>query len=108
METAEQRKQRLKAMRQAAQETEGADAPATTAGEDAPADHNGEGAAPVLKFRNYALRDEKIEHEKARSGPSACDHNTHTQLQVTPARAPDFQEPEKPPEETVDEVGDRC
>lgn len=61
METAEQRKERLKAMRQAAQETEGTDA--TTAGGDA--DHNGEDAAPVLKFRNYALRDEKIDHEKA-------------------------------------------
>lgn len=68
METAEQRKQRLKAMRQAAQETEGTDAPGTTTGDDTTAaDENGNGAAPVLKFRNYALRDEKIEHEKVRS-----------------------------------------
>lgn len=78
METAEQRKQRLKAMRQAAQEAEGTDAPGTTAGDDATAvaDHNG--AAPVLKFRNYALRDDKIEHEKARGNVRTMVYATRT------------------------------
>ncbi len=60
METAEQRKQRLKAMREAAEVAEGGDAPATM--DHQPTTENS--APPTLKFRNYALRDEKIEHEK--------------------------------------------
>lgn len=70
MESAEQRKQRLKAMRQAAEAVEGDDAPTAMDHQptDAPADAENGGAPPTLKFRNYALRDEKIDHEKVHAG----------------------------------------
>ncbi len=56
MEDAEARKERLKALRQAAEisREDGEDAAAA-----APAVEE-----PVLKFRNYSVRDEKIAHEK--------------------------------------------
>jgi len=64
MESAAERKARLKALRQeAASAEEGTEAarPATAAA--APA-ASAAPEPPTLKFRNYAPRDEKIEHEK--------------------------------------------
>ena len=51
MEDATQRKARLKRMREEADATQSTEAPAVD--------------EPVLKFRNYAPRDEKLEHEIA-------------------------------------------
>ena len=59
MEDAAARKERLRALKAAAAAATGQDdeAPTTT--------HQKEADAPVLKFRNYAVRDEKhIQHEK--------------------------------------------
>ena len=59
MESAAERKARLKALRQeaaAAEDTEAA-RPVAPAANAAP-------EPPTLKFRNYAPRDEKIEHQK--------------------------------------------
>lgn len=64
MEDAATRRARLKAIREAAEALEGAELhPAETEApvpEDKAVDEE-----PVLKFRNYAPRDEKIAHEKA-------------------------------------------
>lgn len=63
MDEAATRRARLKALREAAeavddqQRTQGAAAPTQDAVEPP--------KEPVLKFRNYAVRDEKIAHEKA-------------------------------------------
>lgn len=64
MEDAAARKARLKALREAA----GADGDAAPQSTEtaAPAAEDAEPSEPVLKFRNYAVRDEKIEHAKVR------------------------------------------
>lgn len=63
MEDAAARKARLKAMRQeAAAAAEGGGDQAAAPPAEPPAEVPAE--EPVLKFRNYAVRDEKIEHKK--------------------------------------------
>jgi hypothetical protein len=60
-EDSKSRKERLKALRQAAQDAQTAgQSDETTAKGDAPESSE----APVLKFRNYALKDANIEHAK--------------------------------------------
>lgn len=53
------RKARLKALREAAAAEGAVEEPTTTSVEP-----TNEPAEPVLKFRNYNVKDEKIEHEK--------------------------------------------
>ena len=68
MEDAVARRERLKALKQAAQlVVDGAGA----AAEEAPQPEK-----PVLKFRNYVVRDEKIEHEKVRSRRAQQQHGS--------------------------------
>eukprot|EP00798_Chlamydomonas_sp_ICE-L_P023793 gene23793-9355_t len=55
MEDAKARKERLKALKQAAATAE--------ANEPSTRDPEPEPEAPVLKFRNYIVKDDKIEHE---------------------------------------------
>jgi cwf18 pre-mRNA splicing factor len=76
METAEQRRERLRALREQA----------ALADRDAsePAQPKSESDQPVLKFRNYAVKDKKIEHTV-----------------IEPAHAPEFEEPTAEPPETV-------
>ena len=60
-EDSKSRKERLKALRQAAQVAQAAEQPEETPAKgDAPEASE----APVLKFRNYALKDANIEHTK--------------------------------------------
>ncbi len=79
MESAAERKARLKALRQeAATAEEGTEAARPAAAAAPPASAAPE--PPMLKFRNYAPRDEKIEHEKVLlwsvpAGRSCC--STH-------------------------------
>lgn len=63
MEDAVARRERLKALKQAAQLVETVDAPAAAEAAQQP-------EKPVLKFRNYAVKDEKIQHEKVRAHDS--------------------------------------
>lgn len=81
MEDAAARKERLKALRAAAQLAgggpgEGAAAAADEAPRDEAAAQQAEPEKPVLKFRNYSVKDEKnIQHEKVCSShgsPPAC------------------------------------
>jgi coiled-coil domain-containing protein 12 len=60
MEDAAARRERLKALKQAQQLIEANDADAAAAQEGQQAEK------PVLKFRNYVPKDEKIDHEKVR------------------------------------------
>jgi hypothetical protein len=71
MEDAASRRERLKALKQAAQlvESGGGDAEAVAAAPSAAQEAAAEQPAekPVLKFRNYVVKDEKnIQHEKVR------------------------------------------
>ncbi|KAL6751021.1 mRNA splicing factor [Haematococcus lacustris] len=78
MEDAAARKERLRALRQAAEQAEGATG-----------DAQAEPEKPVLRFRNYAVKDHKhIQHE-----------------QVQPAQPPKLEEPQvtKKPEEAAQE-----
>eukprot|EP00877_Chromochloris_zofingiensis_P001200 jgi/Chrzof1/11080/Cz05g22210.t1 len=59
MEDAVARRERLKALKQAADLANSADQPST-----APSQAAEEPAKPVLKFRNYVVRDEHIQHEQ--------------------------------------------
>ena len=63
MESAAERKARLKALRQEAVAAEEGREAAQPVAAVAPA-ANAAPQPPTLKFRNYAPRDEKIEHEK--------------------------------------------
>ncbi|KXZ52889.1 hypothetical protein GPECTOR_8g269 [Gonium pectorale] len=84
MESALERKERLKALRAAALAAEGRQGDDVEAPAEAP-----EPEKPVLKFRNYAVQDTKrIDHER-----------------VAPAQPPKFQEPvvETKPEELPQE-----
>ena len=85
MESAEERKARLKALRQeaaAAEVSEPAARPAAAAVQPAAPE------PPTLKFRNYAPRDEKIEHDK-----------------IAPANPEQFAPPPADEEEDDDEPG---
>lgn len=62
MEDAAARKARLRALREEA-------AAADQAGEDGQPREPQEPQEPQLKFRNYAPKDEKIEHQKVSTGP---------------------------------------
>lgn len=78
METAEKRKERLRALRQQA----------STLDADSAAQDQSQVQEPVLKFRNYAVKDQKIEHKV-----------------IEPAKAPEFEEPTaEPPEAGPEEV----
>eukprot|EP00878_Enallax_costatus_P007084 GHUV01007423.1.p2 GENE.GHUV01007423.1~~GHUV01007423.1.p2 ORF type:complete len:135 (+),score=49.96 GHUV01007423.1:500-904(+) len=82
MEDAVARRERLKALKQAAQLVE--------SGDGAAADEAQQPEKPVLKFRNYVVRDEKIEHEK-----------------IAPAQPPKLEEPQlgtKPEEADEEEL----
>ncbi len=91
----------MKALREAA-DADGAAAPAPT--DAAPSSKATDAAAapeePVIKFRNYAPRDEKIVHEKVRFLSISSETNTprltfdHSTLQVEAAKAPEFEEVE--------------
>lgn len=64
MEGAEERRARLRAMREAALVAEGAPAGALAS------EPTGTDVEPVLKFRNYALAaEERIQHEKVEPAP---------------------------------------
>lgn len=77
MDDAVARRERLKALKQAAQ--------LVGTGEAAAAEQVQQPEKPVLKFRNYAVKDEKIEHEKVRATiNSSCWHAGHMPLR--PAR----------------------
>eukprot|EP00879_Flechtneria_rotunda_P015984 GHRR01016717.1.p1 GENE.GHRR01016717.1~~GHRR01016717.1.p1 ORF type:complete len:140 (+),score=46.00 GHRR01016717.1:529-948(+) len=87
MEDAVTRRERLKALKQAAQLAKSGrdDAAAASAQQDDPPAEK-----PLLKFRNYAVKDEKIQHEK-----------------VAPAQPPKLSEPElgtKPEEADEEEL----
>eukprot|EP00884_Botryococcus_braunii_P000948 jgi/Botrbrau1/10854/Bobra.0025s0032.1 len=76
METAEQRRERLRALREeaASRDVEAAE----------PAQQQNGADEPVLKFRNYAVKDKQIEHKV-----------------IEPAHAPEFEEPTAEPPEAV-------
>lgn len=101
MEDAAARRARLKAMREAAEaEGQAAQVPADTAPLAQPTDAAAAPEEPVIKFRNYAPRDEKIVHEKVRFLAISNERN-HPILTVTPstfqveaAKAPEFEEVE--------------
>jgi hypothetical protein len=79
METAQERKERLRAMREAA---------AADPGEPEQPSEPPAAAEPVLKFRNYAMKDKNIEHTV-----------------IEAAHAPEFEEPvAEPPEATAGDV----
>jgi hypothetical protein len=74
MEDAASRRERLRALKQAAQlvESGGGDAAAVAAAPSAAQEAAAEQPAekPLLKFRNYVVKDEKnIQHEKVRTSP---------------------------------------
>ncbi len=67
MESALERRERLKALRAAAQAAEAQQQPAATAAPEAGTQQQEaapEPEQPVLKFRSYVLKDQKIAHEK--------------------------------------------
>jgi cwf18 pre-mRNA splicing factor len=71
MEEAKARRERLKALKEAALLVEGGtDGDAATAVKGSSAEAQPPGEPPVLKFRNYVPRDEKISHEKVCGGRS--------------------------------------
>eukprot|EP00775_Hariotina_reticulata_P011163 gene11163-11313_t len=84
MEDAAARRERLKALKQAQQLIEANYADAAAAQDSQPAEK------PVLKFRNYVPKDEKIDHEK-----------------IAPAQPPKLEEPQigtKPEEADEEEL----
>jgi len=67
MEDPAARRARLKALRDAANASDTAQQPeAAATGAQEASKQASDSQEPVLKFRNYAVRDDKIEHEKVR------------------------------------------
>eukprot|EP00890_Picochlorum_soloecismus_P001739 jgi/Picsp_1/2566/NSC_00797-R1_coiled-coil domain-containing protein 12 len=83
-EDSKSRKERLKALRQVAQEAQDAHAAGQSEEIHAKADVPEASEAPLLKFRNYALKDANIEHKK-----------------LEPARVKEFEEPKVNLEEAI-------
>lgn len=100
MEDAATRRARLKAIKDEAERlgaTEQLDSIAAI--DEGENDGNGDVKEPVLKFRNYAVRDEKIEHEKVRlfmdqilQDITSTNHHNVSMLQLEAAKAPEFEE----------------
>lgn len=72
----------MKALKQAAELVE--------AGDGAAAEAAQQPEKPVLKFRNYAVRDEKIEHEKVIPSAQGCRSKRQTSHNLLPSSSPVF------------------